>query len=92
MANTIERDKLIAHRDMLLESYRCELRSLADRVDAAQKRLEAGTIAGPAEPGTPRVFLPTSDHDGFGIQQRAGELIKLAAQVQMVDTVLRSLS
>jgi hypothetical protein len=79
---------LASHREMLLENYRCELRRMAEKVEAAQSRLEVALD--PRAADLKRKISPTSDHDGYAMQQCAADLIKTANQLTMLETIIRS--
>lgn len=92
MANTLNPEKLAAHKDMLLDQYRSELKRLADRVEAAQARMDPETA-----PGTIGAALGrgrgsrVSHHDPYNMANVVSELSRLAGAIELLETVERSL-
>lgn len=87
MTHTIDIAKLNSHREMLLDSYRSELNRMQSRLEEAQQRLELGL-----HPEGRGNWQPTHHHDAYNMAAVCQELQRIASQIDMVDTVLRSLT
>jgi ABC-type uncharacterized transport system ATPase component len=76
MTNEAFRAATEQHINLLRQSYRVELNSIARRIAEAQLRLATNAV---------------STHLGHNLAGQCTELTKIAGQIEMLETVLRSL-